>query len=158
MSAFIIPFFEFLQKQYERINIKGFNNEIFYCYYVLYHILRKKEEMFCFALSLNLKTKGDPCQVFSAPTRWPESTFYLFLSFLLFLYFYYNTINRKSQAKFKKSNPLHKVQHNLQHLSLLSQNNKALTNTVNKYNIIFLTRNSLIFPRNKIQMIKIEKK
>lgn len=82
---------------------------------------------------------------------------FLFLSFLLFLYFYYNTIDEKSQAKFKKSNPLHKVQHNLQHLSLLSQNNKKLTNIANKYDSIFLTRNSLIFPGNKIQMIMIEK-
>ncbi|MBS6722895.1 MAG: hypothetical protein KH268_07860 [Clostridiales bacterium] len=86
MSAFIIPFFEFLQKQYERNNIKSFKNEIFYCYYVLYHIYEKKEGMFCFALSLNLKTKGDPCRVFPLPTRWPENTFYFYLFYCFYIF------------------------------------------------------------------------
>lgn len=82
---------------------------------------------------------------------------FLFLSFLLFLYFYYNTIDEKVKPNFKKAIPYTKFNIIFTHLSLLSQNNKELTNIANKYDGIFLTRNSLIFPENKIQMIKIEK-
>lgn len=64
---------------------------------------------------------------------------------------------KKVKPNFKKAIPYTKFNIICTHLFSCHITTKTSTNIANKYDGIFLTRNSLIFPENKIQMIKIEK-